>query len=68
VPVVALKAKPTPDVAPDIPPPPKYRDAPLSYRLSRRLSEYGLLMRLDRPVGTWLLLWPALWAARTRVY
>jgi 4-hydroxybenzoate polyprenyltransferase len=62
VPVVALKAKPTPDVAPDIPPPPKYRDAPLSYRLSRRLSEYGLLMRLDRPVGTWLLLWPALWA------
>jgi 4-hydroxybenzoate polyprenyltransferase len=62
VPVVALKAKPIPAVAPEVPPPPKYRDAPLSYRLSRRLSEYGLLMRLDRPVGTWLLLWPALWA------
>jgi 4-hydroxybenzoate polyprenyltransferase len=62
VPVVALKAKPIPAVAPEIPPPSKYRDAPLSYRLSRRLSEYGLLMRLDRPVGTWLLLWPALWA------
>jgi 4-hydroxybenzoate polyprenyltransferase len=61
VPVVALKAKPTPAVAPETPPP-KYRDAPLSYRLARRLSEYGLLMRLDRPVGTWLLLWPALWA------
>jgi 4-hydroxybenzoate polyprenyltransferase len=39
-----------------------HRDAPLSYRISRRLAEYGLLMRLDRPVGTWLLLWPALWA------
>jgi 4-hydroxybenzoate polyprenyltransferase len=39
-----------------------YCDAPLGYRISRRLSEYGLLMRLDRPVGTWLLLWPALWA------
>lgn len=62
MPVVALKAKPIPAVAPEVPPPPKYRDAPLSYRLSRRLSEYGLLMRLDRPVGTWLLLWPALWA------
>ena len=44
------------------PPPPKYAEAPLSYRLGRRLSEYALLMRLDRPVGTWLLLWPALWA------
>lgn len=62
MPVVALKAKPIPAVAPEIPPPSKYRDAPLSYRLSRRLSEYTLLMRLDRPVGTWLLLWPALWA------
>ena len=42
--------------------PARFRDAPLSYRLSRRLTEYALLMRLDRPVGTWLLLWPALWA------
>jgi 4-hydroxybenzoate polyprenyltransferase len=40
----------------------KAREAPASYRLARRLSEYGRLMRLDRPVGTWLLLWPALWA------
>src|SRR6201985_1294290 len=38
------------------------REAPFSYRLGRRLSEYALLMRLDRPIGTWLLLWPALWA------
>lgn len=27
-----------------------------------RLRLYGLLMRLDRPVGVFLLLWPALWA------
>jgi 4-hydroxybenzoate polyprenyltransferase len=38
------------------------REAPFSYRLARRVTEYARLMRLDRPVGTWLLLWPALWA------
>lgn len=27
-----------------------------------RLREYALLMRLDRPVGIWLLLWPTLWS------
>jgi len=27
-----------------------------------RLREYARLMRLDRPIGIWLLLWPALWA------
>jgi 4-hydroxybenzoate polyprenyltransferase len=27
-----------------------------------RLREYARLMRLDRPIGVWLLLWPALWA------
>jgi 4-hydroxybenzoate polyprenyltransferase len=26
------------------------------------LVEYALLMRLHRPIGIWLLLWPALWA------
>jgi 4-hydroxybenzoate polyprenyltransferase len=41
---------------------PKVAEAPLSYRLARRANEYARLMRLDRPVGTWLLLWPALWA------
>jgi 4-hydroxybenzoate polyprenyltransferase len=40
----------------------KSAEAPLSHRLARRLTEYGRLMRLDRPIGTWLLLWPALWA------
>jgi 4-hydroxybenzoate polyprenyltransferase len=27
-----------------------------------RLLEYARLMRLERPIGFWLLLWPALWA------
>ena len=30
--------------------------------LSMRLKDFALLMRLDRPIGTWLLLWPTLWA------
>ena len=28
----------------------------------QRLEEYLRLMRLDRPIGIWLLLWPTLWA------
>ncbi len=31
-------------------------------RLMAQLFQYGLLMRLDRPIGTMLLLWPTLWA------
>jgi 4-hydroxybenzoate polyprenyltransferase len=31
-------------------------------RLADRAREYALLMRLDRPIGTWLLMWPTLWA------
>ncbi len=27
-----------------------------------RIRDYAVLMRLDRPIGTFLLLWPALWA------
>lgn len=27
-----------------------------------RLQQYGYLMRLDRPIGTFLLLWPTWWA------
>jgi 4-hydroxybenzoate polyprenyltransferase len=42
--------------------PPKTRDAPFLHRLSRRIEEYWELARFNRPVGTWLLLWPALWA------
>jgi 4-hydroxybenzoate polyprenyltransferase len=40
----------------------KPREAPFHHRLGRRLEEYGRLARFDRPIGTWLLLWPALWA------
>jgi 4-hydroxybenzoate polyprenyltransferase len=31
-------------------------------RLASQLREYALLMRLDRPIGILLLLWPTLWA------
>ena len=31
------------------------------HALGRTLREYALLMRLHRPIGIWLLLWPALW-------
>ncbi len=31
-------------------------------RLRQQLPHYARLMRLDRPVGTYLLLWPVLWA------
>jgi len=47
---------------PELPLPPAPTEAPLGARLLRRASEYAQLMRLDRPIGTWLLLWPALWA------
>ncbi|WP_348675851.1 4-hydroxybenzoate octaprenyltransferase [uncultured Abyssibacter sp.] len=30
--------------------------------LRQKLVDYALLMRLDRPIGIWLLLWPTLWA------
>lgn len=30
--------------------------------LKDRVREYGLLMRVDRPIGTLLLMWPTLWA------
>jgi 4-hydroxybenzoate polyprenyltransferase len=35
---------------------------PLVERLRDRLSQYWLLLRGDRPVGTLLLLWPTAWA------
>jgi len=34
-------------------------------RCADRMREYALLMRLDRPIGIWLLLWPTLWALWT---
>lgn len=30
--------------------------------LSKKLNAYALLMRLDKPIGIYLLLWPTLWA------
>ena len=33
--------------------------------LPLRLFDYARLMRLDRPIGIWLLLWPTLWALWT---
>jgi 4-hydroxybenzoate polyprenyltransferase len=49
-------------VSPDLVSARRPAGAPLSYRLIRRATEYARLARLDRPIGTWLLLWPALWA------
>jgi 4-hydroxybenzoate polyprenyltransferase len=34
---------------------------PMTY-FSQRLYQYALLMRLHRPIGIYLLLWPTLWA------
>jgi len=31
-------------------------------KLTGRLHEYAILMRLNRPIGIYLLLWPTLWA------
>jgi len=33
-----------------------------TFTLSRRLSLYARLVRLDKPIGTLLLIWPTLWA------
>jgi 4-hydroxybenzoate polyprenyltransferase len=62
----APRAAEAPASTPDFPGAPAsapgFPEAPLSWRLGRRLTQYTRLMRLDRPVGTWLLLWPSLWA------
>jgi 4-hydroxybenzoate polyprenyltransferase len=49
-------------VSPELVSTPKYPQAPFAQRLLRRATEYARLARLDKPIGTWLLLWPALWA------
>lgn len=33
-----------------------------AYSLKQRLPLYAEVMRLHRPIGIWLLLWPTLWA------
>jgi len=53
--------KPRPDPAYK----PTYRPQPLrnaAVALGQTLREYASLMRLHRPIGIWLLMWPALWA------
>jgi 4-hydroxybenzoate polyprenyltransferase len=37
-------------------------EPPRLSRPVRRLRDFAQLLRLDRPIGTWLLLWPMLWA------
>lgn len=37
-------------------------EAARAHGVRGRLVEYARLMRLDRPIGIWLLLWPCLWA------
>ena len=39
-----------------------HRAPSLGAALAEQAREYGRLMRLDRPIGIWLLLWPTLWA------
>ena len=34
----------------------------LSRSVVAQLRNYGRLMRIDKPIGFWLLLWPTLWA------
>ena len=41
---------------------PKTHQIMPSSALRARLGIYARLIRLDRPVGIWLLLWPALWS------
>jgi 4-hydroxybenzoate polyprenyltransferase len=33
-----------------------------TWPLAAKLTEYARLVRLDRPIGIWLLMWPTLWA------
>ena len=42
--------------------PTHYDAAGRAHGVRGRLVEYARLMRLDRPIGIWLLLWPCLWA------
>ncbi|NOR36057.1 MAG: 4-hydroxybenzoate octaprenyltransferase, partial [Woeseiaceae bacterium] len=34
----------------------------LKKNIVAQLRNYGKLMRIDKPIGYWLLLWPTLWA------
>jgi len=36
-------------------------DRSLTAELATQARQYAMLMRLDKPIGIWLLLWPTLW-------
>ncbi len=40
----------------------RQRTANRTMKIWQRLQQYALLIRLHRPIGTYLLLWPTLWA------
>ena len=39
-----------------------HRDTSIGSQLAEQARLYAELMRLDRPIGIWLLMWPTLWA------
>ncbi|MDH3510360.1 MAG: 4-hydroxybenzoate octaprenyltransferase [Gammaproteobacteria bacterium] len=41
--------------------PPPRQPKSIATELIRQAGQYALLMRLDKPIGIWLLLWPTLW-------
>jgi 4-hydroxybenzoate polyprenyltransferase len=61
---VELILEPAPAPAPGpAPAPPETVAVPAPVRRwLRQAGDYAQLMRLDRPIGIWLLLWPTLWA------
>jgi 4-hydroxybenzoate polyprenyltransferase len=40
----------------------KFTTANFAPEIVGQLRNYGKLMRIDKPIGIWLLLWPTLWA------
>jgi 4-hydroxybenzoate polyprenyltransferase len=34
----------------------------MSSKVTKKLTYLFLLMRLDKPIGIWLLMWPMLWS------
>jgi 4-hydroxybenzoate polyprenyltransferase len=40
----------------------KFSTANFAPEIVGQLRNYGRLMRIDKPIGIWLLLWPTLWA------
>ena len=34
----------------------------MTSNINKNINNYLLLMRLDKPIGIWLLMWPMLWS------